>query len=144
VDLQQLNIVSLHSDGFLARTSTYIMSEASDTGTPGPESLPVHFSVKLVLVVGVPGSQNRKGKLKTVKETRTKVFSLPIDNSVSSYERLLQTIIDRHNQPYKISAQKPYIFQCVVGNRYVCFTWPGDYKDILTFPQSEIWPDNGH
>jgi hypothetical protein len=92
----------------------------SDTRTPSPEPelLSIHFSVKLILVVEVPGSQNRKGKLKTMKEMRTKVFSLPVDNSTSSYEKLLQTIIDKHNQPYKVSARKPYIFQCVVGNRY--------------------------
>lgn len=97
------------------------MSEASDPGSPGPESLStIQFSVKLVLVVGVPGSQNKKGKLKTTKETRTKVFSLPIDHTISSYEKLLQTIVDKHNQPYKISVWKPYIFQCVVGNRYIC------------------------
>lgn len=100
------------------------MSEASDTGSPRPESLAttIQFSVKLALVVEVPGSQNKKGKLKTTKETRTKVFSLPIDNSLSSYERLLQTIIDKHNQPYKVSVRKPYIFQCVLGNRYIYYS----------------------
>lgn len=100
------------------------MSEASDSGTPGPDSSPkslsIHFSVKLVLIVEVPGTQNRMGKPKTIKETRIKIFSLLIDNTISSYERLLQTIINKHNQSYKISAQKPYIFQCVLGNRYIC------------------------
>lgn len=118
------------------------MSEALDPGTPEPGSLFIQFSVKLILVVDIPGSQNRKGKLKTAKEARMKVFSLPINNSVSSYEELLQTIIDKHNQPYKVSAQRPYIFQCVVGNRYIYS--PGNYKQIFTLPQSEIWSDHGY
>jgi hypothetical protein len=109
----------------LVHAFTDIMSDAEDA-SPKPESLftTIQFSVKLLLVVmvEVPGSQNRKGKLKTTKEMRTKVFSLPIDNSLSSYEKLLQTIIDKHNQPYKVSIQKSYIFQCVVGNRYFCYS----------------------
>ena len=125
------------------------MSDASDTGTPEPESLSIQFSVKLILIVEVPGSQNRKGKLKTAKEMRTKVFSLPIDNSTSSYEKLLQTIIDKHNQPYKVSAKKPYIFQCVVGNRYnyllrILTLQVSVPSSVLYTPQSEIRPDNEH
>ncbi|KAH9012222.1 hypothetical protein EDB83DRAFT_2233740 [Lactarius deliciosus] len=114
--------------------STHIMSdsEAPDTGTPDPESLSIHFSVKLVLIVEVPGSKNKKGKPKTTKETRMKVFTLPIDNSTSSYERLLQTIIDKHNQPYKISAQRPYIFQCVVGGNS---SRSGQTMDIETYTE---------
>lgn len=118
------------------------MSEAS--GTPEPEPLSIQFSVKLVLVVDIPGSQNKRGKLKTAKETRTKVFSLPIDNSISSYEKLLQTIIEKHNQPYKISVQRPYIFQCLVGNRYVYLPVTWDYKHILTLCQSEIRSNYGY
>ncbi|KAH9021823.1 hypothetical protein EDB85DRAFT_1891191 [Lactarius pseudohatsudake] len=104
-------------------------SEAPD---PDPESLSIHFSVKLVLVVEVPGSKNKKGKSKTTKETRTKVFTLPIDNSTSSYERLLQTIIDKHNQPFKISAQRPYIFQCVVGGNS---SSSGQTMDVETYTE---------
>ncbi|KAH9027890.1 hypothetical protein EDB85DRAFT_1892787 [Lactarius pseudohatsudake] len=114
-------------------------SEAPD---PDPESLSIHFSVKLVLIVEVPGSKNEKGKSKTTKETRTKVFTLPIDNSTSSYERLLQTIIDKHNQPFKISAQRPYIFQCVVGgNRYIYsadgnkYSSSGQTMDVETYTE---------
>ncbi|KAH8980224.1 hypothetical protein EDB86DRAFT_2813883, partial [Lactarius hatsudake] len=111
--------------------STHIMSD-SEAPDPDPKSLSIHFSVKLVLVVEVPGSKNKKGKLKTTKETRTKVFTLPIDNSTSSYERLLQTIIDKHNQPFKISAQRPYIFQCVVGGNS---SSSGQTMDIETYTE---------
>ncbi|KAH9037185.1 hypothetical protein EDB85DRAFT_1888438 [Lactarius pseudohatsudake] len=76
--------------------------------------------------------KNKKGKSKTTKETRMKVFTLPIDNSTSSYERLLQTIIDKHNQPFKILAQRPYIFQCVVGGNS---SSSGQTMDVETYTE---------
>ncbi|KAH9043624.1 hypothetical protein EDB85DRAFT_2205075 [Lactarius pseudohatsudake] len=61
-------------------------SEAPD---PDPESLSIHFSVKLVLVV-------------------------------------------EHNQPFKILAQRPYIFQCVVGGNS---SSSGQTMDVKTYTE---------
>jgi hypothetical protein len=98
------------------------MSEPSETDSPEQEDFSVQFSVKLVIVAEVPDMRSKKGRpktSKTTKETKNKTFSLTINKCTSSYEKLLQAIVDKHNQKFKVSAQKPYLFKCVIGHGYV-------------------------
>jgi hypothetical protein len=95
------------------------MSEPSEMDSPVQEDFSVQFSVKLVVVAEVPDMRGKKGKPKTTKETKNKTFSLMINKCTSSYEKLLQAIVDKHNQKFKVSAQKPFLFKCVIGHGYV-------------------------
>ena len=97
------------------------MSEASETDSPEHEDFSVQFSVKLVVIASVPDMRSKKGRCKTTKETKNKTFSFMINKCTSSYENLLQAIVDKHNQKLKVSARKPYIFKCVIGHGYVLF-----------------------
>ena len=107
-----------------SRSHIYPMVEPSEPDFESPEQddfISVQFSVKLIFVVEVPDTRNKKGRPKASKETKNKTFTLSINKSTSSYEKLLQAIVDKHNQKFKVSAQKPYLFRCVIGHGYVAF-----------------------
>jgi hypothetical protein len=70
------------------------MLEPSEMDSPVQEDFSVQFSIKLVVVAEVPDMQGKKGKPKTTKETKNKMFLLMINKCTSSYEKSIQAIVD--------------------------------------------------
>ena len=98
------------------------MLEPSEPDSESPEQddfISFQFSVKFIVIVEVPDTWIKKGRPKTTKEMKNKTFTMSINKSTSSYENLLQAIVNKHNQKFKVSAQKPYLFRCVIGPGYV-------------------------
>ena len=81
------------------------MLEPSKSNSKSPEQddfISVQFSVKLIVIVEVPDTRIKKERPKMTKETKNKTFTLSINKSTSSYENLLQAILDKHNQKFKV------------------------------------------